>query len=164
VTEYVAAATRRLVRARAQGRCEYCLIHEDDVLLPHEPDHIIASKHRGVTDKDNLAWTCFVCNRSNILNCEEPSPERIGIPGNADDSLMHPWWATMTEFNADVRALAQNRRHLGGSRLRAETEARTSGCRRVGARSVASGDVFPSVADTSAGPEGEGRRVIGQKN
>jgi 5-methylcytosine-specific restriction endonuclease McrA len=63
VSEYVPAATRRRIRDRVNGCCEYCLIHEDDVLLPHEPDHIIATKHRGTTDDGNLAWTCFVCNR-----------------------------------------------------------------------------------------------------
>lgn len=40
------------------------MIHEDDALLPHEPDHIIATKHRGETNESNLAWTCFVCNRA----------------------------------------------------------------------------------------------------
>src|SRR5262249_35776027 len=59
----VPAALRRLVRERAGGRCEYCLIHEEDTLLPHEPDHIIAVKHHGETEEGNLAWTCFVCNR-----------------------------------------------------------------------------------------------------
>ena len=64
MSEYVPAALRRLVRSRAEHRCEYCLIHEDDALLPHEPDHIIATKHRGETTEMNLAWTCFVCNRA----------------------------------------------------------------------------------------------------
>jgi hypothetical protein len=64
MSEYVPAPLRRLVRDRANGRCEYCLLHEDDALMPHEPDHIIAVKHRGETNEDNLAWTCFVCNRA----------------------------------------------------------------------------------------------------
>lgn len=54
---------RELVRERAGGRCEYCLIHESDVLLPHEVDHIIAVKHRGQTDPSNLAYACYLCNR-----------------------------------------------------------------------------------------------------
>jgi 5-methylcytosine-specific restriction endonuclease McrA len=54
---------RRLVRERAQGRCEYCLIHELDMYYPHEPDHVIAEKHGGATSLDNLAWSCFYCNR-----------------------------------------------------------------------------------------------------
>jgi len=55
---------RRFVRTRAKGRCEYCLIHEDDMLFPHEPDHIDAEKHGGLTDADNLAWSCYHCNRN----------------------------------------------------------------------------------------------------
>src|SRR5579875_401523 len=38
---------RRQVQERAQGRCEYCLIHEADMYYPHEPDHVIAEKHGG---------------------------------------------------------------------------------------------------------------------
>ncbi len=54
---------RRQVQERAQGRCEYCLIHESDMYYPHEPDHVIAEKHGGPTSLDNLAWACFYCNR-----------------------------------------------------------------------------------------------------
>jgi hypothetical protein len=57
------AALRRLVRERAELRCEYCLLAEDDAYLPHEPDHVIAVKHGGVTDASNLALACFDCNR-----------------------------------------------------------------------------------------------------
>ena len=57
------ATLRRLVRERAALRCEYCLLAEDDAYLPHEPDHVIAVKHGGVTDASNLALACFDCNR-----------------------------------------------------------------------------------------------------
>jgi hypothetical protein len=29
---------RRKIQERAQGRCEYCLIHKSDMYYPHEPD------------------------------------------------------------------------------------------------------------------------------
>src|SRR5438105_3253306 len=48
---------------RAQGRCEYCLIHEADMYYPHEPDHVVAEKHGGPASLGNLAWACFYCNR-----------------------------------------------------------------------------------------------------
>jgi len=64
VSEYIPAAVRRSVRERSNCTCEYCLLHEDDVLIPHEADHIIAVKHRGKTHESNLAWTCFTCNRA----------------------------------------------------------------------------------------------------
>ncbi len=61
--EAVPATLRALVRERAKGRCEYCLLHEEDAWVSHEPDHIIAIKHRGRTDEANLAWTCLTFNR-----------------------------------------------------------------------------------------------------
>lgn len=59
----VPESLRRQVRERAAGRCEYCLIHEDDALFPHEPDHIIAIRHGGKAEESNLAWACGACNR-----------------------------------------------------------------------------------------------------
>jgi hypothetical protein len=62
MSQYVPVALRRLVQERARFRCEYCLLHEDDVWLPHGTEHIIATKHRGKTREDNLAWACYWCN------------------------------------------------------------------------------------------------------
>ena len=56
-------ALRVLVRQRAGGRCEYCLLHENDSLAGHAIDHVIARKHRGATAGDNLALACAECNR-----------------------------------------------------------------------------------------------------
>jgi len=62
MTERVSAALRRFVQARARGRCEYCLMHEEDAFFPHHADHVIAQKHRGPTHEGNLAWACYLCN------------------------------------------------------------------------------------------------------
>jgi hypothetical protein len=78
----VPAELRRLIRERAGHRCEYCLLHEDDAFLPHEPDHIIAVKHRGETTEGNLAWTCFVCNRgkgSDLASVDETTGEIVRL-------------------------------------------------------------------------------------
>jgi hypothetical protein len=63
VGKYIARQLRRVVEERAGSRCEYCRIHRDDTLLGCEPDHIVAEKHGGPTEADNLALACFVCNR-----------------------------------------------------------------------------------------------------
>jgi hypothetical protein len=63
MSEDVPAVLRGRVQERARGRCEYCRLHEEDAWEPHQPDHIIARKHRGQTVADNLAWTCALCNR-----------------------------------------------------------------------------------------------------
>jgi len=62
MSQRVSTSLRRRVQMRAQGRCEYCLIHEDDSHFSHQPDHVIAQKHRGPTQEDNLAWACYLCN------------------------------------------------------------------------------------------------------
>ena len=60
---YIPEKLHDLVNQRAAGRCEYCLIHNDDVFRPHEVDHIVAEKHGGQTHADNLCLSYFDCNR-----------------------------------------------------------------------------------------------------
>jgi hypothetical protein len=60
---YIQTALRREVIERAQNRCEYCLLPADVAFFPHEVDHVIAEKHGGVTNLDNLAFACWRCNR-----------------------------------------------------------------------------------------------------
>ena len=59
----VSLELRFQVSERAVGRCEYCLIHEEDAAFAHEVDHVISRQHGGRTDKDNLAYACMPCNR-----------------------------------------------------------------------------------------------------
>jgi hypothetical protein len=61
--KYVPAALRRQVRARAEERCEYCLIPEQFTLASHWVDHVVAEKHGGRTEEDNLALSCSLCNQ-----------------------------------------------------------------------------------------------------
>ncbi|MGL5193125.1 MAG: HNH endonuclease [Chroococcales cyanobacterium] len=60
---YISASLRRLVEERANYRCEYCLLPANVAFFSHEIDHIIAQKHGGITDANNLALTCWRCNR-----------------------------------------------------------------------------------------------------
>jgi HNH endonuclease len=55
--------TRIQVAKRANNRCEYCQVHEDDMFLAFEIDHIIAQKHGGGNEIDNLAYACPHCNQ-----------------------------------------------------------------------------------------------------
>jgi hypothetical protein len=56
MSEWIPTSLRGQVRRRAERRCEYCLVHEEDSWVPHVPDHIIALKHHGETR------ACYVCN------------------------------------------------------------------------------------------------------
>lgn len=61
-TTYLSAELRRIVVARADGLCEYCLIHEDDTFFGCQVDHIVSEKHSGPTQADNPAYACLFCN------------------------------------------------------------------------------------------------------
>lgn len=63
MTSYVSAELRRLIATRAEGLCEYCLIHEVDTFVGCQVDHIISEKHGGLTIEANLAFACAFCNR-----------------------------------------------------------------------------------------------------
>ena len=56
------AATKALVRQRADERCEYCRIPQEIVPVSHHVEHIRARQHHGSDDPDNLALACDRCN------------------------------------------------------------------------------------------------------
>ena len=84
-TQWVPATLRAEVRRHAAGRCEFCLVHEDDVGAPHEPDHIIAEQHGGRTTVENLAFACYHCNRHKGTNLASIDPETA-----KPEFLFHP--------------------------------------------------------------------------
>lgn len=47
--------------------------------VPFETDHIIAQKHQGPTELDNLAFACFLCNSAKGPNLSgiDPTTKRI---------------------------------------------------------------------------------------
>jgi hypothetical protein len=60
---YISASLRRLVIERAKARCEYCQFPQTASLFAFEMEHIIAEKHDGTTEFENLALACPCCNR-----------------------------------------------------------------------------------------------------
>lgn len=60
---YIPVATIEQVRERAKNCCEYCLMPEIATFASHEVDHIIAKKHGGLTQAENLALSCTLCNK-----------------------------------------------------------------------------------------------------
>ena len=82
---HITAALRRLVWQRAAGCCEYCRIHESEVLLPHEADHVIAEQHGGRTNETNLAVACFQCNK-----LKGPNLSAVDLVTGGIELLFHP--------------------------------------------------------------------------
>ena len=52
------AATRREVRQRAGGRCEYCQLPQDYSALRFHIDHVVGTQHGGADSPQNLALAC----------------------------------------------------------------------------------------------------------
>jgi hypothetical protein len=53
---------KRLVRQRAENCCEYCRLSQSGQLVSFQIDHIIAVKHDGTDEDDNLCLACYDCN------------------------------------------------------------------------------------------------------
>lgn len=60
---HIPAALRRRIVKQADNRCEYCSLPAGMAFFPHEVDHVIAEKHSGQTEAENLAFACWRCNR-----------------------------------------------------------------------------------------------------
>lgn len=75
-------ALRELVRQRAGDRCEYCLLGQRDAELRHHIEHIVARKHDGLHEADNLALACHRCNLhkgSNLSGVDRMSGEVVRL-------------------------------------------------------------------------------------
>lgn len=75
MSSYVPAALRRLVIARAVGRCEYCRFPQQAAFLSSEIEHIISEKHDGPTVAENLALACPYCNAHKGTDLGSLDPE-----------------------------------------------------------------------------------------
>ncbi len=100
----ITEALRDEVARRAHHRCEYCLIHEDDIAFRPHVDHIVSRKHGGLSAIENLAYACVLCNRSkgsDVAAINERSGEIV--------RLFHPrhdLWANHFQLDGHViRAL-----------------------------------------------------------
>lgn len=51
-----------LVWQRANSTCEYCRLPQELHAAPFQVDHVIAQKHGGATEAENLALACLSCN------------------------------------------------------------------------------------------------------
>lgn len=107
----LSAALRRLVRVRAELRCEYCMLAEDDAFLPHEPDHVVAVKHGGVTESPNLALACFDCNRHKGSDLASLDPET----GLLSPSQKLERVGALTRAVQELALMDTRRRHPGAA-------------------------------------------------
>lgn len=82
----IGAATRRLVRERAEHRCEYCRTRQDDEpFVAYQIEHVVAVQHGGGDEDANLALACSHCNRHKGPNLAGLDPLTGGL-----EPLFHP--------------------------------------------------------------------------
>ena len=92
------AATRDLVRRRAQNLCEYCLLPQAHSPLTHHIEHIVAKQHGGGDEVENLALACHRCNL-------RKGPNLVGVDPLTGEliQLFHPRrdrWTDHFRFDA----------------------------------------------------------------
>lgn len=71
----VAGRVRRLVVARAGGRCEYCKLAQDGQEATFHVDHVVPSAAGGRTVADNLALACVSCSLRKEARRSAPDPD-----------------------------------------------------------------------------------------
>lgn len=76
---YIPTALRRQVIERAGNHCEYCLLSAEVAFFTHEADHVVAEKHGGATDINNLALACWRCNRHKGSDLTSFDPETLQL-------------------------------------------------------------------------------------
>lgn len=79
---YISVALRREVVERAGGCCEYCLSGSEDRAIEFAIDHVIAEKHGGPTQADNLCLSCYWCNsyKGSDLSSVDWDADRAIVP------------------------------------------------------------------------------------
>lgn len=72
---YISSSLKKMVFDRAKNCCEYCLIPQIVTFASHQIDHIIAEKHGGLTELNNLALSCTLCNQYKGTDLTSIDPE-----------------------------------------------------------------------------------------
>ncbi len=64
MSSFIPKSIRNQIKERAEFRCEYCRVHEEDMFFSFHVDHIRSVKHGGQGTLDNLAFACSICNEN----------------------------------------------------------------------------------------------------
>jgi hypothetical protein len=87
---YIPSDLRQLTRERAGDCCEYCRLPQSAGTVTFHIEHIIAVSHGGLTDEDNLAYSCSMCNHYKGPNIAAADPE-TGDPAFLFHPRRHNW-------------------------------------------------------------------------
>jgi len=100
---YIPSDLRHLTRERAGACCEYCRLPESAGTANFHYEHIIAQSHGGLTDANNLAYSCPICNHYKGPNIAAADPE-TGDPTFLYHPRRHDWGEHFSLNNAIIDA------------------------------------------------------------
>ena len=83
-------AQRQIIHELAGSCCEYCRVAQGDRLSKFQIDHIIALKHGGSDETDNLCLACLKCNSFKGVNVAALDPE-TGEATKLYNPRRQPW-------------------------------------------------------------------------
>ncbi len=86
----ISADLARDVRARARGRCQYCMMHESLQGATFHIEHIIPRCRGGNTDLGNIALACPNCNLHKAARVTGTDP-LTGIQVQLFHPVAHNW-------------------------------------------------------------------------
>jgi hypothetical protein len=112
---YIPAVLRRFVCDRAGECCEYCLIPESVGFAPHWIDHIVAEKHGGKTEAENLAYCCALCNQrkgSDLSSIDPETGDVFRVSAGRIEPLTSTGRVTVHLLQLNVAARVQEREQL----------------------------------------------------
>lgn len=106
MSEQISKKIRQQVASRADFRCEYCRIKEEDSFLNFQIDHIVSKKHGGGDEVGNLAYACPHCNQNK-------GADLTTFIGSYDNiiPLFHPrkdsWFSHFKAVEGTIEALTE---------------------------------------------------------
>lgn len=106
MSEQISKKVRQQVASRADFRCEYYRIKEEDSFLNFQIDHIVSKKHGGGDEIENLAYACPHCNQNK-------GADLTTFIGSYDNiiSLFHPrkdsWFSHFKAVEGAIEGLTE---------------------------------------------------------
>ncbi len=110
MSEVLTHTMKSEVVERAFGICEYCRVPDSSVFHDHEADHILPRKHGGETVFENMAFSCWRCNRHKGSDVGSFDFEADGVLVRFFNPRIDVWAEHFRLVNALVKPLSPEAR------------------------------------------------------
>lgn len=108
--ENVTETMKLAVAERAFEVCEYCQLPYSSAFHKHEADHILPRKHGGETTFENLAFSCWRCNRHKGADIGSFDFDADGVLTRFFNPRIDVWSEHFRVENGDIKPLTAEAR------------------------------------------------------